>query len=50
MVLLFAKILAFFGVDSLLYSLACEEEANEHYSKEKGKTNEGRSHAVNSGR
>lgn len=50
MVLLFARILAFFGMGTLLYTLACEEEANEHYSKEKGKTDASRIHDVHPGK
>ena len=28
-----ARILAWFGRDRMLYDMACEEEANEHYEK-----------------
>lgn len=34
MVLLIARVLAWFGYDKLLYDIACEEEANKHYGDE----------------
>lgn len=38
MKLLLARILSSLGYDTMLYNMACEEEANNHYSKEDNMT------------